>query len=192
MEEMVTKADEKKIKIAEKMRDIMMILGLDVYSPDLVDTPKRIARMYIDEIFGGINAPELALTVFPNTEKYNELIVEKGIEFYSTCAHHFVPFFGSVCIGYLPDKVYVGLSKLARVVEHFSRRPQVQERLTMQIADYLFKTLEPKALMVIIKAEHLCMSMRGVKKPRHLTITSAIRGENIKDVKDEMLRLLGE
>lgn len=176
MDQQVSTDAEKMQKLEVLFAEVMKTLGLDLTHPDMTDTPHRLAKMYKNELFAGLQKPTMDLTVFPNTEKYDEMIIEKDIEFFSVCAHHWMPFFGKVTIGYLPRENYVGLSKLARVVEHFARRPQVQERLTTQVAEFLFEKLQPKGIIVVCKAEHLCMSARGIKKPRHETITSCIKG----------------
>lgn len=167
------KIDQKMVELAAL--NFLRSLCLDYKSEHLEGTPGRIARMYVNEIFSGLYEDPPKLTVFKNKDRTG-MLIETNIEFFSTCAHHFVPFFGKFHIGYIPDKMLVGLSKFARVVEHFARRPQVQEELTEQIADFLQKELKPLALGVVSEAEHLCMSMRGVKKPRHNTAYSALRG----------------
>ena len=162
--------------IADHVRAILKLAGEDPDREGLLETPMRVAKMY-EEIYGGLDAAnEPKITVFKNTEKYDEMIAECNIEFHSVCEHHLVPFFGVVHIGYIPDKHYVGLSKMARIVDYYAHRPQVQERLTGQVADWMAGKLKPKGVIVVVEAEHLCMSMRGVKKPRHLTVTSALRG----------------
>ena len=165
---------EKLIPLFEQVLDVMEI---NRKHPDCLDTPRRIAKMYVNEIFKGISDPDFKLTVFPNSEKYNQMIVVKDIPFFSTCAHHWMPFFGTATVGYLPQNDYIGLSKIARVVEHFARRPQVQERLTTNVADFLSEKLHPRGLMVVIKARHLCMEARGVEKHSAETVTSAIKGK---------------
>jgi GTP cyclohydrolase I len=165
-------------KIAEHVRAILSLVGEDPNREGLLDTPNRVAKMY-EELFSGLDkSTEPKVTLFKNTEHYDEMICETNLEFFSHCEHHLVPFFGKVHIGYIPKKdgYYVGLSKLARIVDYFAHRPQVQERLTCQVADWIMKTLKPVGCIVVVEAEHMCMSMRGVKKPRHLTTTSALRG----------------
>ena len=163
--------------IQDKVREIMRILGLDLEHPDMIDTPKRIAKMYVNELFSGLRSKMPKCTAFPNTEKYDEMVIVKDIEFYSMCSHHWMPFFGKIHIGYVPSKHYVGISKMARVAEHFACMPQVQERLSTQIAEFLYKKLKPHGLIVVIEATHLCMSARGVKKPSAKTLTSCIKGQ---------------
>lgn len=164
--------------LAGQIQQFLELMNLDCTSPHLKGTPTRIAKMYIQEIFKGLYVSPPKMTLFPVSEAPNKkgMLVETNIEFFSTCAHHFVPFFGYMHIGYIPDKHLVGLSKLARTVEYFARRPQVQEELTEQIADFLVETIKPLALGVTSEAEHLCMSMRGVQKPRHNTVYTALRG----------------
>jgi len=163
-------------KIERAVRDILEAIGENPRKKDLQKTPQRVAEMY-EEIFAGIKKdPRKELEVVLD-QKHDEIILLKGIPLYSTCEHHLLPFIGKAYIAYIPKGGRVtGLSKIARVVDILSQRPQVQERLTTQIAEILMSKLEPKGCMVIIEAEHLCMSMRGVKKPGTLTVTSAVRG----------------
>lgn len=144
----------------------------------LSDTPARVARMYA-EFF---HQPKFNFTTF-DTDGYDEMIVESNIGFYSLCEHHMLPFVGTVAIGYVPDKKIAGLSKLARTVEHFARRLQVQERMTTQIADFLIEQLSPKGVGVIVRARHFCLEMRGVRKENVETTTSAVRGVFMSDEK---------
>ena len=165
-----------KKKIEKAVRDILTAVGEDPSREGLKDTPRRVANMY-EEIFEGIhkNADD-DLAVFFEKE-HDEIILLKGIPLYSVCEHHMLPFIGTAHVAYIPDGNRItGLSKIARVVDTFSRRLQVQERLTTEIADTLMKKLRPKGVLVIIEAEHLCMSMRGIKKPGVVTTTSAVRG----------------
>lgn len=163
-------------KIQQAVRMILEAIGEDPQREGLRDTPRRVADMY-EEIFSGLrqDAGQHLRVMF--NEEHDEMILVKNIPFYSMCEHHLVPFFGQVHVAYIPDGGRVtGLSKLARTVEVFARRPQMQERLTAQIADALMEHLRPKGVGVVVEAEHLCMSMRGVQKPGHKTITSAVRG----------------
>lgn len=166
--------DKRKIEMA--IRDILLAIGEDLRKRDLEETPRRVADMY-EEIFSGIKqVPEKELEVILD-QKHDEIILLKNIALYSICEHHLIPFIGRAHIAYIPKGGRVtGLSKLARVVDILSKRPQVQERLTTQIAEIIMKKLKPRGVMVVIEAEHLCMSMRGVKKPGTLTVTSAVRG----------------
>jgi GTP cyclohydrolase I len=165
-----------KKKIEKAIREILEAIGEDPKRKDLLDTPKRVAEMY-EEIFSGVNQdPEKELEVVLD-QKHHEIILLKGIPLYSVCEHHLLPFIGRANIAYIPRNGRVtGLSKLARVVEILSRRPQVQERLTTQIAEIIMSKLKPLGVMVVLEAEHLCMSMRGVRKPGTMTVTSAVRG----------------
>ena len=165
-----------KKKIERAVTDILEAIGENSKRRDLLETPKRVAEMY-EEIFAGIKQdPEAELEVILD-QKHHEIILLKGIPLYSVCEHHLLPFIGKASIAYIPKNGRVtGLSKLARVVDILARRPQVQERLTTQIAEIIMSKLRPLGVMVVLEAEHLCMSMRGVKKPGTLTITSAVRG----------------
>jgi len=166
--------DKKKIEAA--VRDILLAIGENPERKDLQHTPRRVAEMY-EEIFAGIKeSPEKELEVVLD-QKHEEIILLKGIPLYSICEHHLLPFLGKAHIAYIPKGGRVtGLSKLARVVDILAKRPQVQERLTTQVANIIMQKLKPKGCMVVIEAEHMCMSMRGVKKSGTLTVTSAVRG----------------
>lgn len=157
--------------------------------PHLRDTPKRVARFMTEWHTAGKEPP--TLTVFPN-QGYDEVVAVGGIQFYSMCAHHGLPFFGTASIGYIPGNSVVGLSKIARVVDHFARRFQVQEQLTSEVAEYLEAQLVPKGLGVVLRAEHLCMAMRGIQKPGHSTVTSDMRGvfRNKPEARAELLQLV--
>lgn len=170
-------------KIEQAMRMMIEAIGENPEREGLKDTPKRVARMYA-ELFSGIEEnPRKYLEVWFN-EDHEEMVLVKDIPFYSMCEHHFLPFVGKAHVAYIPTKGKVtGLSKLARVVESVARRPQLQERLTSQIADILMECLDPQGVVVVIEAEHMCMSMRGVKKPGATTITSAVRGIFRRDAK---------
>lgn len=165
-----------KKRIEKAVREILAAVGEDVRRADIKDTPRRVADMY-EEILSGTNVnPEKELEVVFEKE-HDEIVLLKGIPLYSICEHHLLPFIGKAHVAYLPSGNRVtGLSKIARVVDTMSRRLQVQERLTTDIADIIMRKLKPKGVLVVIEAEHLCMSMRGVKKPGVLTITSAVRG----------------
>lgn len=164
-----------KDKIKQGIQLIIEGIGEDAGREGLLETPDRIARMY-EEIFGGIgqDAKEPLGKTF--AAKDNRMVLEKDITFYSTCEHHFMPFYGKAQVAYIPDGRVVGLSKLARTVEIYAKRPQLQEQLTAQVADALMEYLKPKGAMVMIEAEHLCMTMRGVKKPGSKTVTFVCRG----------------
>ena len=178
-------------KVKEGVRLLLEGIGEDVTREGLVETPDRIARMY-EEIYGGMeeNASEHLKKRFHVDN--DAMVLEKDITFYSTCEHHLLPFYGKAHIAYIPDGEVVGLSKLARTVEVFARRLQLQEQLTGQIADALEKELNPKGVMVMIEAEHMCMTMRGIKKPGSQTVTIVKRGifENNKELEDTFFRML--
>ncbi len=163
-------------KIEKGFRMILEGIGEDPDREGLRDTPQRVARMY-QELFAGLHRnPADELEVYFN-EDHEEMVIIKGIPLYSICEHHFLPFIGQAHIVYIPKKGRLtGLSKLARVVDLAAKRPQVQERLTSEVADMIMDRLSPRGVMVVVEAEHLCMSMRGINKPGHLTITSAVRG----------------
>ncbi|WP_347562272.1 GTP cyclohydrolase I FolE [Ruminococcus sp. B05] len=178
-------------KVKEGVRLLLEGIGEDVTREGLVETPDRIARMY-EEIYGGIeeDASEHLKKRFHVDN--DAMVLEKDITFYSTCEHHLLPFYGKAHIAYIPNGEVVGLSKLARTVEVFARRLQLQEQLTGQIADALEKELNPKGVMVMIEAEHMCMTMRGIKKPGSQTVTIVKRGifENNKELEDTFFRML--
>lgn len=162
-------------KIEQGVRLILEGIGEDVNREGLLETPERIARMY-EEIFAGIGQDTKEPLSKTFSAENNEMVIEKDIVFYSTCEHHFMPFYGKAHVAYIPDGKVVGLSKLARTVEVYAKRPQLQEQLTAQIADALMEFLQPKGAMVMIEAEHMCMTMRGVKKPGSKTVTFVCRG----------------
>ena len=169
--------DEKKQRIALLFEEIMDVMGLDLTDDSLKGTPERVAKMYIDEIFCGLdpkNKPKVAL--FDNKYRYNQMLVEKNISFYSNCEHHFVPIIGKAHIAYISSGKVIGLSKLNRIVQYYAKRPQVQERLTNQIANELKEVLETENVAVIIDAKHLCVSSRGVKDDTSSTVTAYYGG----------------
>ncbi|TKD69854.1 GTP cyclohydrolase I FolE [Pseudalkalibacillus hwajinpoensis] len=179
-------------KIQEAVKMILEAIGEDPEREGLLDTPKRVARMY-EEIFQGLHQDpkEHFQTIFG--EDHEELVLVKDIPFYSTCEHHLVPFFGKAHVAYIPKGGKVtGLSKLARAVESVTKRPQLQERITSTIANSMVETLEPHGVMVVVEAEHMCMTMRGVKKPGSSTVTSAVRGvfESDAAARSEVLGLI--
>ena len=183
-----------KTKLEKAVREILIAIGEDPDREGLKDTPKRVTKMY-EEIFSGITVdPKKIITVF-TTEGHEEMVILRDIPFYSMCEHHLLPFNGQAHVAYIPRKDRLaGLSKLARVVEVISRRPQLQERITTQVADTLMKVLKPHGVLVIVEAEHLCMTMRGVKKPGSRMTTSAVRGVFQKSVvtRNEALQLIGK
>jgi GTP cyclohydrolase I len=182
--------EEKKARIEHHFREIMHTLGLDLTDDSLRGTPKRVAKMYVEEIFSGLNPanrPEIAL--FDNKYQYNGMLVEKNISFYSNCEHHFVPIIGKAHVAYISNGKVIGLSKLNRIVQYFAKRPQVQERLTVQIAQELRRVLGTDNVAVLIDAKHLCVSSRGIKDETSSTVTSFFGGKFEKDnVKQEFLR----
>ncbi|NRA93546.1 MAG: GTP cyclohydrolase I FolE [Psychroserpens sp.] len=170
--------EEKKERIAILFEEIMDVMGLDLTDDSLKGTPKRVAKMYIDEIFSGLNPankPHVAL--FDNKYQYNQMLVEKNITFYSNCEHHFVPIIGKAHVAYISSGKVIGLSKLNRIVQFYAKRPQVQERLTNQIAEELKKILDTEDVAVIIDAKHLCVSSRGIKDDTSATITTYYGGQ---------------
>ncbi len=171
-------------RIERAVREILLALGEDPERDGLVDTPARVARMYAEQFAGLRQRPEDVLTTVFDSE-HDEIVLVRDIEIYSMCEHHLVPFFGKAHIGYIPnDKGEItGLSKLARLADVYARRPQVQERMTCQIADALMRIIEPRGVIVVLECEHLCMSMRGVRKPGATTVTSAVRGIFRKDAR---------
>jgi GTP cyclohydrolase I len=169
---------EKKERIAILFEEIMDVMGLDLNDDSLKGTPKRVAKMYIDEIFSGLNPknkPKVAL--FDNKYQYNQMLVEKNITFYSNCEHHFVPIIGKAHVAYISSGKVIGLSKLNRIVQYYAKRPQVQERLTNQIAEELKLILNTEDVAVIIDAKHLCVSSRGIKDDTSATVTTYYGGQ---------------
>ena len=182
--------DELKIELIEKnFREIMNILGLDLSDESLKDTPKRVAKMYVKEIFRGLNPDNKPqLTLFENKFKFDEMLVERDITIYSYCEHHFVPITGKAHIAYFPKNHVIGLSKLNRIAQYYAKRPQVQERLTMQIANDLKDTLQTDDVAVIIDADHMCVASRGVNDVNSSTVTSSYSGKFLNDeVRKEFL-----
>ena len=170
--------EEKIQRIAARFRDIMSTLGLDLTDESLRDTPMRVAKMYVQEIFSGLNpANKPSPTLFDNAYRYNQMLVERDIKLQSTCEHHFVPILGHAHVAYIAKGKVIGLSKLNRIVDHFARRPQVQERLTVQIAEELKRVLDTEDVAVIIDAEHLCVKARGIRDEHSSTLTSSYHGK---------------
>ncbi|MDD2792981.1 MAG: GTP cyclohydrolase I FolE [Sediminibacterium sp.] len=173
------KTDAEKMKIIqEHLKAIMETMGLDLTDDSLKGTPKRVAKMFIQEIFSGLNpANKPSVALFENKYKYNEMLVEKNISFYSNCEHHFVPIIGKAHVAYISSGKVIGLSKLNRLVEFYAKRPQVQERLTVQIGRELQKALGTKDVAVVIDAKHLCVASRGVEDDTSSTITAFYEGK---------------
>jgi GTP cyclohydrolase I len=177
------------------VRELLIAVGEDPDRPGLQDTPARVARAYA-ETFGGLHLDPIEVLATTFEEDHDELVLVKDIPMYSTCEHHLVPFHGAAHLGYIPgaDGRVTGLSKLARLVDLYARRPQVQERMTRQIADAMVEGLKPRGVLVIVEAEHLCMAMRGIRKPGSRTVTSAVRGifrENAATRAEAMSLVLG-
>jgi GTP cyclohydrolase I len=180
-----------KEKIEQGVKLILEGIGEDIERPGLKDTPYRVSKMF-EEIFSGLKKPEEDLLKPIEGESHDEMVLLKDIPFYSICEHHLLPFIGKAHIAYIPSGKIVGLSELAKALEHFAKRPQVQERLTANLADLIMEKLKPRGCMVVIDAEHLCMSMRGIKKPGARTVTSAVRGifRSKQSTREEMLSLI--
>ncbi|WP_353720339.1 GTP cyclohydrolase I FolE [Dyadobacter sp. 676] len=186
--------DELKMELIEKhFRHIMEIMGLDMTDDSLKGTPKRVAKMYIKEVFSGLdpkNKP--AVTLFDNKYKYNQMLVEKDISVFSNCEHHFVPIYGKAHVAYISSGKVIGLSKLNRIVEYYSKRPQVQERLTVQIANELKQALQTEDVAVVIDAQHMCVQSRGIRDSGSSTVTAYYGGKFEEETtKKEFLSYLG-
>ena len=184
----------KKQKIAYHFKKIMEELDLDLSDDSLAKTPERVAKMYVDELFSGLDEKnEPSISQFENNYKYKGIILEKDIQLYSICEHHFVPIIGKAHVAYFANEKIIGLSKINRVVSYFSKRPQVQEKLTVQIVNYLKKVLETENVACVIEAQHLCVSMRGIKDESSLTTTAEYSGKFLdQSVKNEFLTLLSK
>lgn len=175
---------EKKEKITVLFKEIMEVIGLDLQDDSLKGTPNRVAKMYIEEMFSGLNpANKPEMTLFENKYQYNQMLVEKNITFYSNCEHHFVPIIGRAHVAYISSGKVIGLSKLNRIVQYYAKRPQVQERFTNQIARELVDVLQTEDIAVIIDAKHLCVSSRGIQDDTSSTVTSYYGGKFKKQAK---------
>jgi GTP cyclohydrolase I len=186
-------SDEKKVElIGNHFREIMHILGLDLNDDSLKETPKRVAKMYVQEIFRGINpANKPEVTLFENKYQYNEMVIEKNITLFSYCEHHFVPIIGKAHVGYISAGKVIGLSKINRLVQFYAQRPQVQERLINQIAEGLKEALGTADVAVVIDADHLCVASRGIKDTQSSTITTHFSGRFAQEAtKSEFLALI--
>lgn len=186
-------SDEDKIeKITLHFREIMNVMGMDLTDDSLKDTPRRVAKMYIKEVFKGLNpSNKPTAKLFENKYRYNEMLIEKNITLYSYCEHHFVPIIGKVHVAYISNGYVIGLSKINRLVQYYASRPQVQERLTNQIAEGLKEALKSEDVAVIIDAAHLCVSSRGIKDTNTSTITSSYSGKfNAEKAKLEFINLI--
>ncbi len=185
--------DELKIELIEKhFREIMTIMGLDLTDDSLAGTPRRVAKMYIQEIFSGLNpANKPGVRLFNNTYNYDQMLVEKNITFHSNCEHHFVPIIGKAHVAYISSGKVIGLSKINRIVQYYAKRPQVQERLTVQIAQELRDLLETEDVAVIMDASHMCVSSRGIQDVNSKTVTSQFYGKFKEDaVRQEFFKYL--
>ncbi|MDP6682295.1 MAG: GTP cyclohydrolase I FolE [SAR324 cluster bacterium] len=181
----------KQRKIENAVKDIMDALGLDLSDDSLCETPKRVAKMYVNEIFAGLNEDiSSKLKSFDNSYGYKGMVLEKDIPFYSMCEHHLLPIIGRAHVAYIPSGRVLGLSKLNRIVHHFAKRPQVQERLTVQIADLLSKTLVTDNVAVVLEARHMCVEMRGVKDSGAETKTMELRGKFNNKMKNTLFQQL--
>lgn len=180
-------------RVEHAIRELLLAIGEDPDRDGLRDTPSRVARMY-EEITGGLDQGAAEVLSVQFDEAHQEMVLIRDMPFYSLCEHHLLPFFGTAHVAYIPCGKVVGISKLARAVDIFAKRPQVQERLTSQIADAIMETLAPAGAAVVMRAEHLCMSMRGVRKPGTSVVTSALRGifESNEATRSEALSLLRE
>ena len=185
--------DDKIAKIQEHFTAIMETLGLDLTDDSLSQTPKRVAKMYVKEIFSGLNpANKPSVTLFENKYGYNQMLVEKNISLYSMCEHHFVPIIGKAHVAYIANGKVIGLSKIHRMVKYYAKRPQVQERLTKQITEALKATLGIEDVAVAIDARHMCVECRGVEDVTSSTITSALSGQFLNEpTRSEFLRFIG-
>jgi GTP cyclohydrolase I len=189
MSKQIKKIDTERIEKA--VREILLAVGEDVEREGLRLTPQRVARMYTELLGGMQENPEVHMkSVF--TENYSEIVLLRDIPFYSMCEHHIMPFIGTASVAYIPSGMILGVSKLARIVDSFARRLQTQEKLTYQIADFLMSKLKPRGVTVVLEASHSCMTIRGIKKPGSLMVTSALRGIFMKDPKSrsEVLSLM--
>ncbi|WP_026135555.1 GTP cyclohydrolase I FolE [Nafulsella turpanensis] len=185
--------DDLKVELIEKhFREIMTIMGLDLNDDSLAGTPQRVAKMYVKEIFSGLNpANKPVVKLFNNTYNYDQMLVEKNITFYSNCEHHFVPIIGKAHVAYISSGKVIGLSKINRIVQYYAKRPQVQERLTVQIANELRELLETEDVAVVMDASHLCVSSRGIQDVNSKTVTSQFFGKFKEDaVRQEFFRYL--
>jgi GTP cyclohydrolase I len=178
-----------KAAIASAVLEILDYVGENPHRDGLLDTPMRVAKMY-EEIFSGLKTPAPKMTTFPNESSYKDLVIVKDIPFYSMCEHHLVPFFGKAHIGYVPGESIVGLSKFARLVDWYAKRPQVQEKITDQVADHIVEVLKPEAVIVVLEARHMCMEMRGVNKQGSSTVTTAVRGNLSKEEREDFFQKL--
>ena len=168
---------EKIKKVESIIENLLDTLGFNWNEdPNLMETPKRISKMYVNELLSGCYSQPPNITTFPNTKRYDQMVVSGPIEIKSLCSHHWLPFIGVCYIAYIPDETIIGISKFSRIVNFFMRRPQIQEELTQQICEYIEELLHPKGLIVIIKAQHMCMSVRGVQESDSWMFSSSVKG----------------
>jgi len=188
--------EEKKVlktEIAHAVADIISLAGFDRSDPNLTDTPNRVAKAWVDELWSGCFTPAPKITTFPNTQKYDQMIISGPIDVKSMCSHHWLPFIGKAWVGYIPDQKLCGLSKLSRIVDWFARRPQIQEELTEQIKQHVIDILDPRGVMVVVESKHFCMCSRGVNQNDAMMTTSAIHGAFEDSApRAEFLRLIGK
>lgn len=183
---------KKQVKLEKVFTQMIETLGYDINDQQLQETPKRMAKMYVRELFQGSFTEEPKMTVFENTEHCDSMVFLGDISVKSTCSHHFIPFLGKAYIAYIPNEKVCGISKLARVVRWFMRRPQIQEEMTKQIADYIEEKLDPKGVVVYIEAQHLCMIARGVEEYNSMMKTSEVRGafRDNSDARNEFFQMV--
>jgi GTP cyclohydrolase I len=189
------RSDAEKMALIEKhFREIMDVLGLDLTDDSLQDTPRRVAKMFVKEIFTGLNPAEKpSISLFENKYGYRQMLVERGIKLHSFCEHHFLPIYGVAHVAYIPNEHVIGLSKLNRIVEYYGRRPQVQERLTLQIADELKRILKTEDVAVYIEAKHMCVQLRGVEHNDSVTDTYEFSGKFLNEqFRNEFMRAIGK
>lgn len=177
--------------LKQDVTNLLVHLGLDITDPAIIDTPKRVAKMMVLETCSGLFKEEPKMTVFPNTNQYNEMLVEKNIKVHSLCEHHLLPFIGVAHVAYIPDKELLGLSKLNRIVDYYARRPQLQERLTNDVGKHIQRILKHENVAVILSCTHLCTIVRGVKDENSKSVTSFLGGNFLKpEVRAELLTLI--
>jgi GTP cyclohydrolase I len=188
-----TEKDKKIKELTRVFNEFIEIMGYEKNDPNLRDTPKRMAKMYVNELCIGNFEKEPKITIFPNTKNYNEMIISGPIKIKSLCSHHMISFIGNAYVSYIPNNKVIGLSKIARIVQWFMRRPQIQEELTEQISSYLEEKLQPKGVAVVIKAQHLCMTVRGVEENESFMTTSSLKGSFLENVETrvEFFNLIG-
>lgn len=173
----IDEKNNKKEKVEHIIAELLDTLGFNwKCDPNLEETPKRISKMYVDELLSGCYSEPPSVTTFPNTKKYDQMVVSGPLSIKSMCSHHWMPFLGVCYVSYIPNERVIGLSKFSRIVNFFMRRPQIQEELTQQIGDYIDMLLNPKGLIVVIKAQHMCMSIRGVQESDSWMFTSSVKG----------------